>query len=436
MGPSIFFLLSGYLITFSLWKLQDKSDGGLWNFSRVVASFHARWICRLLPVIGVLLVIGWLCDIEEYRETWAWHVTFLTNFYIVAHNEWIGGLSHFWSLSLQEQFYLVWPVVLLVPRRVFHHAMILVILGALAFRLQCILTGASEFSRWFLLPGSLDAFATGGLAAWILRNQARFRSYFQNMGVAVDLAALASLAFSRYLRYLPDTNPGTAAVELFECVFFGWLLVLLMEAPKSLASRALTFRPLIFVGKVSYGIFVFHTLVAVSLSPWLKAAGFNETSYPFLRAVILAAISIAVAAASWHWMEQPLNHWVRRQEFDFSGCWPPWGNLLESMRQRLNETRKTLFPEAAMATLKSKFAVLRAICAAALLAVLVLAGLKSVHRANVVADPEAAIGAASDAGDDSPQADSEETNHVENESPVDPTEPSMGLLSPDSQFVA
>ena len=137
----------------------------------MVASFHARRICRLLPVIGVLLIIGWLCGIEEYRETWAWQVTLLTNLYIVAHGEWIGGLSHFWSLSLQEQFYLVWPVVLLVPRRVSPHAMILVKLGKRAFRLQCILTGASEFSRWFLLSGFLDAFATGGLAAWILQNQ-------------------------------------------------------------------------------------------------------------------------------------------------------------------------------------------------------------------------------------------------------------------------
>jgi peptidoglycan/LPS O-acetylase OafA/YrhL len=85
VGPSVFFLLSGYLITLSLWKLQDQNDSGLWSFSQIVASFHARRICRLLPLIGVLLIIGWVCGIEEYRETWAWHVTFLTNFYLVAH---------------------------------------------------------------------------------------------------------------------------------------------------------------------------------------------------------------------------------------------------------------------------------------------------------------------------------------------------------------
>ena len=427
VGPSIFFLLRGYLITLSLWKLQDKSDGGLFTFSRVVASFHVRRVCRLLPVIGVLLVIGWLCGIEEYRETWAWHVTFLTNFYLVAHNEWIGSLSHFWSLSLHEQFYLVWPLVLLVPRRLFPYAMVLVIIGAAAFRLECILTGASEFSRWFLLPGSLDAFATGGLAAWVLQKQRASAVTSKKWAGPLICAAVASLAFSRYLRFLPDTNSGTAAVEFVECVFFGWLLVFLVAAPKSLAARALAFRPLIFVGKVSYGIFVFHTLIAVSVSPWLTAVGLNEASHSFFRAAILAAISIAVAAASWHLMEQPLNHWVRRQEFDFSACWPRWENFLESMRQRLNETRKTLLHEALIA--RSKSNLLRGICAAALLAVLVFVSSKSRPRA----DPEAAIGAVSDAEDDSPPADSEETNHVENESPV---EPSMGLLSPDAQFVA
>jgi len=182
-----------------------------------------------------------------------------------------------------------------------------------------------------------DAFATGGLAAWILRNKRASAVTSKIWASPLFLAAVASLAFSRYLRYLPDTNPGTAAVELFECVFFGWLLLCLVEAPKSLASRALTFRPLIFVGKVSYGIFVFHTLVAISLSPWLKAAGLNETGYPFLRAAILAAISIAVAAASWHWMEQPLNRWVRNQEFDSSKSWERGKAAMNNLLARISD---------------------------------------------------------------------------------------------------
>jgi peptidoglycan/LPS O-acetylase OafA/YrhL len=93
---------------------------------------------------------------------------------------------------------------------------------------------------------------------------------------------------------------------------------------------------LTFVGKVSYGIFVFHTLAAFFVSPWLKAVGLEETSYLFLRAAILTAISIAVAAVSWRWMDQPLNRWVRDQEFDFSRFWEHGKAAMSNLLSRIS----------------------------------------------------------------------------------------------------
>ncbi len=310
VGPNLFFALSGYLITLSLWKLRDKAAAEAQGFGWLLAKFHARRMARLLPAIVVLLAIGWLWGLPEYRESWAWHLTFLTNMLMVWNNAWVGSLSHFWSLSLQEQFYLLWPMVLLVPRALFPYAMLIVALGAGAFRLGCIWTGVPEFARWFLLPSSLDAFAVGGLVAWMLRhgwgkivNSPKWAGWF-------CIGAVAALVFSRYLRYLPDTHPGTAAVEWFECIFFCWLLLRLVGAPHSFAARALTLRPLIYVGKVSYGIYVFHALVSVALSGWLASMGLSHL--PFVRAVVLSGVSIAVAAASWRWIERPLGSWVRR----------------------------------------------------------------------------------------------------------------------------
>jgi len=214
--------------------------------------------------------------------------------------------------------------------------MILVIVGASVFRLQCILTGASEFSRWLRLPGSLDAFATGGLVAWILRNKRASAVTSKIWLWPLFLAAVASLAFFALLAVPAGYQPWHCGVELFECVFFGWLLVRLVEVPQSLATRTLTFRPLTFVGKVSYGIFVFHTLAAFFVSPWLKAVGLEETSYLFLRAAILTAISIAVAAVSWRWMEQPLNRWVRNQEFDISKSWERGKAAMNNLLARIS----------------------------------------------------------------------------------------------------
>ncbi len=190
--------------------------------------------------------------------------------------------------------------------------MLAVALSAGAFRLDCILTGVSEFSRWFLLPGSLDAFAAGGLVAWMRGSGWGSIAHSKKWAWLLWIMALGSLAFSRYLRFLPDTHPGTAAVEWFECIFFCWLLLRLVEAPGSFTARALSIRPLRYVGKISYGIYVFHALIATMLAEWLSAAGLSASHLPFVRAVILSGISIAVAAASWRWIEQPLNGWMRR----------------------------------------------------------------------------------------------------------------------------
>lgn len=336
VGPSVFFLLSGYLITHSLWKLQGRATTGAWDFSRLLLKFHARRIFRLLPLIIVLLAIGWLCGLRSYRETWMWHLTFLTNFYMVSTNEWVGSLSHFWSLSVQEQFYLLWPLVLFVPRRVFPQAMVLIVLSAAAFRLGCLLQGSSEFTRWFLLPASLDAFATGGLVAWIQSKGWSSIVRSRTWAWPLLIAATVSLIFSRYLRFLPDTNLATSIVELFECIFFAWLLLRLLESPRCLSTRLLKFRPLIFVGKISYGIFIFHTLVAVAFSFWLEEAELTQTNLSFLRAAILAAMSIAIAAASWQWFEHPLNCWVRQFDFSPAATWDAVKAWAASVRARFS----------------------------------------------------------------------------------------------------
>jgi len=312
VGPNLFFALSGYLITVSLWKLREKGDIKGLGFGWLLAKFHAHRIVRLLPPIVVLLILGGAWGLPEYRSTWMWHITFLTNMFIVWNDTWVGSLSHFWSLSVQEQFYLLWPLVLLVPRVCFPWAMLGVIIFAGLFRLDYILEGRSELARWFLLPASLDAFAAGGLVAWMQvrgwGGVARSRKWaWLPWGGAVG-----ALAFSRYLRFLPDTHPGTAAVEWFECLFFCWLLLCLVEAPQSWTVRFLAITPLRFVGKVSYGVYVFHALIAVVFASWLDAVGLHAEQHSLLRTLVLSAISIAVATASWKWFEQPLRDQIQK----------------------------------------------------------------------------------------------------------------------------
>ncbi|CAN5397760.1 acyltransferase [soil metagenome] len=321
VGPSVFFMLSGYLITISLWKLKKEPTRNAWHFGSLIAGFHARRMARVLPLVFLLLIVGSLLGFEEYGKTWPWHLTFLSNVAIIVKNEWIGTLSHLWSLSLQEQFYLLWPLVLLLPVRTFPYVMVVLVLAAAVFRLVCILQGSTELFRWLALPASIDAFATGAFVAWFLRHRlVKSTSSLRSVWLFLVLA-LASLAFSRYLRFLPDSNPATAAVEIFECAFFGWLLLHLIDRPQSMAARFLCFRPLIYVGRISYGIFIFHTLISVLVPKWLGLDTYIAEGHHLLGAAFLAAVSIAVATASWYCIEQPLNAWIRRVDFSPTTGW-------------------------------------------------------------------------------------------------------------------
>ena len=119
--------------------------------------------------------------------------------------------------------------------------MILVIVGASVFRLQCILTGASEFSRWLMLPGSLDAFATGGLVAWILRNKRASAVTSKTWFVAAVSCSGGFSGFFALLAVPAGYQPWHCGVELFECVFFGWLLLRLAGLRIGL-ERSITIR--------------------------------------------------------------------------------------------------------------------------------------------------------------------------------------------------
>lgn len=306
VGPSVFFMLSGFFITQSLWKIKEEGRSVL----PAVLRFHSRRFFRLAPAISVLLLVGAALGIEEYRETWHWHVLFVSNFLVVFRSEWVGSLSHLWSLAVQEQFYLVWTLILFVPRSRFAQTMLILCLCALLFRTACIVAGSSEFARWLLLPGSLDAFAVGGLAAWLHQRGTCLWTPPPALRCVPLCAALASLVLSRFLRFLPDTHLGTAWVEIFESAFFLWLLIHLLRTPSSRLSAIFSWKPLIFFGRLSFGIFVFHTLIAATVGRFFVFESLAVGPRQLVYAGILVVLSTLVAMASRTALETPVQQWA------------------------------------------------------------------------------------------------------------------------------
>jgi len=300
IAPSIFFALSGFLIMGSLERMRDQGVGG----AKGLLGFHLKRFARLVPALYLMLAVGLLLGQPYFAETWLWHATFLSNIKMVLANEWPGTLSQLWSLAIQEQFYVICPLVLFLPRRWIVPALFAVCAGALAFRLVALFCGWPEMTRWLLLPASLDTFAGGMLIAIWHKRKPLIAWLGSWQGFAL---AFVCIAISRVLRHGENTDWMwiIAFVEVFETVAICWMVLFFVQFPANLVTRFFAWFPLAGIGRISYGVFVWHMLVGVYISMALDIIGITALSAPLLFYSLMVAATLIVADLSWNFFERP-----------------------------------------------------------------------------------------------------------------------------------
>src|SRR5215470_1615655 len=164
LGVRLFFVISGFLITGILLESKSYAERNRLPVTYAFRQLYVRRILRIFPLFYLVLSVAALLDILPVRETFAWHATYLTNFYIFF-NGWNGSINHLWTLAVEEQFYLVWPwIILLVDRRNLVTAIVVTIGIGPVFRLVCGLWTGNEATP--ILPFScLDTLGLGALLA-------------------------------------------------------------------------------------------------------------------------------------------------------------------------------------------------------------------------------------------------------------------------------
>lgn len=306
LGVRLFFILSGYFITLSLWKEQVALGTAARSIVTFAGAFYLKRFCRIAPAYYFVLILGLCLGYQQVRDGILFHLTFTTNFYIVQTGYWPGVVSHFWTLAVQEQFYLLWPfVILLFPRRKFYPAMVLFIVGAILFRLICIETQIPVIAKWTMLPGCIDSFAAGAIVAGARLQGFTLRAFSRPQRCLIGLGAFACVASARGLGYLPENSPFLAISETLDTAFLIWIFISVMDGLPGPFGRLLASRPLTYLGKISYGLYIYHVFVIVMVEPLLKARGLSIKTDPWICATILSALTIAGAMLSYHLLERP-----------------------------------------------------------------------------------------------------------------------------------
>jgi peptidoglycan/LPS O-acetylase OafA/YrhL len=307
LGVCLFFVLSGFLITRILLTQRARVEAGA-NRRRALGVFYGRRALRIFPIYYLTLAVMLAAGVPSaWRVRW-WLGTYTYNFYVAA-VEWHNAFGHFWSLCVEEQFYLVWPfLILFCPRRGLLPALTGVCLLGPVWRLACLAYGTTGIPLYVLPFTCLDCLGMGSLLAYLAREDAghpaakRLFLRLCRVGgyVLMLLWVLVSMARTPLLcgKIALEDLFGNTALALFGCHVVSRATVPLAGDWGSL----LRMRWLRFVGRVSYGIYVYHNFTPL-LSAWLLP-GVPWIAIPPVYANF--ALALALATVSWYLIERPL----------------------------------------------------------------------------------------------------------------------------------
>jgi peptidoglycan/LPS O-acetylase OafA/YrhL len=309
-GVDLFFVLSGFLITGILADSRGKES--------YFRTFYMRRTLRIFPLYYAFLLLAFVVlplihfgDETPPASNAPWFVLYAANLFVARDGSFAnaGGLGHLWSLAVEEQFYLVWPLVIyFLPPRAAERAAVAAFFIALAVRCGMVLTHTSTTAMFVLLPARFDALAAGGFIALRARNAGGVLGLVRPARVVLVLALAAIVAITATAHAdIRFENPWRAAV-LYSllALFFGALLVLAIAAQeRALLGRALTSRVLSIFGRYSYGLYVLHGLAPPLLALLgLYAAGLTSVAGALGFAAAAMAIAFAFAFVSFHAFEQ------------------------------------------------------------------------------------------------------------------------------------
>jgi peptidoglycan/LPS O-acetylase OafA/YrhL len=316
LGVWLFFVLSGFLITGILLRSRDLIDYHGHRCGFLLRQFYARRILRIFPLYYAVLLLAATIDLGDVRGTLFWHLAYLSNYLFATRPYWGSLTAHFWSLSVEEQFYILWPALILcAPRQLLLKLIIFAIAIGPCFRVAAYFLDFNWIARLTVLPASFDALGLGALLAYCSHHAIerpmlikRLTQYIHWLGLPGVIALLGLQTMEQY-DLLTDVTVKTWFVEptLWALMFVG-VISRASSGFTGSGAKILEFKPLAYIGKTSYGIYVYHPFVYVLLPILFHRTGVaSYLSSPLLEFGVLVGTTVGIAALSWHFLEKPMN---------------------------------------------------------------------------------------------------------------------------------
>lgn len=325
LGVRLFFVLSGFLITGILISGRELAPRDSRRRLVFMRQFYARRFLRIFPIYYAVLFVLLLTGVGQIRQIWPWLFSYGTNIYVWHYLAYPYAVPHFWTLAIEEQFYLLWPLVLLfLPRRWLMPFLLALCALGVAWRLWASFHYAQhDWSAAFTsTPGNVDFLAIGAVLALVAHadREGTLPRRLARVALPVGLAVYALLF---WLQHSYDQHAAMAIENTGAALVFCWLIGTASVGFTGAFGRLLEWRPIVYLGKISYGIYVYHFLVPVAIAAAATHFGRGYTNAGFPNFVVTLLITVAISALSWRFFERPINGLKRHFRYESAATGVP-----------------------------------------------------------------------------------------------------------------
>jgi peptidoglycan/LPS O-acetylase OafA/YrhL len=296
-GVPLFFCISGFLISGILVSHVNQPRKSL------LKNFYVRRFLRIFPIYYLTIFLLFVINVGDYRSWFIYDVFYVSNIVQGINGTFEGSVApHFWSLAVEEQFYILWPLLLILSRNSYYHLFLCLVVFISGSLLMIFSPDKFFMARTF---GCLAYLGSGALLAMLWHYyKERLLRYITALNICLLILLLLPLLQS--LELIQVTGIQRIAIAIF---FIPLVTLKFAFGFKAKAAKLVVENPVIlYLGKISYGIYIFHLLAlfpAVAIKKYLHVEVLENLWVMFFFKI---ALTILISALSWEFFEKKINN--------------------------------------------------------------------------------------------------------------------------------
>lgn len=303
-GVTMFFTLSGFLIS-SLLIMENKKSGTI-----KLKDFYMRRILRIWPIYYLYIFISIVClyfflDSNIVRPELVYYLTFFANVPFILGSG-LMAISHLWSIGVEEQFYIFWPWFFKNTKNILGKLLVFVLVFYTIKMMALVALKYTDNDIFYIIMkvNRFDCMGIGGLGAVLYHQKSKVVNLFTNRKVQWVVAISLILMLLEKFRFSMMVDHQLVAIVTLSLILSN---ITLKKPLLNLENKFFN-----FVGKLSYGIYVYHKLIIILLVPIVPFLPFHDWLKLISLGVLSLALTISISYLSYNYFEKPFLRFKRK----------------------------------------------------------------------------------------------------------------------------